>query len=157
MPSRNTDSVFHCTMCGQCCEGRGGIIVGPADLARLAAFLHLAEATVAERYAELSNGKLKLRVGSDGRCVFFRAGQGCSVHEGKPAICRAWPFFRGNIEDPMSLRLAKDFCPGIARDVSHADFAAEGRAWLAAEGLLASDPTREANALFFPAGRQVSD
>lgn len=150
MPEPDADSLFHCRQCGHCCEGRGGIVVSPADLERLAAFLALAPETVVERYGERSGGKLKLRNGEDGRCVFFREGTGCGVHAGKPAICRAWPFFRGNIEDPVSLALAKEFCPGIARDAAHRDFARAGRAYLEEQGLLASDPAREANALVLP-------
>lgn len=68
---------------------------------------------VADSYCERIGGKLKIRCGEDGYCVFFRQGSGCGVHEGKPSICRAWPFFRGNIEDPASLAMAKEFCPGI--------------------------------------------
>lgn len=134
-------------MCGHCCEGRGGIVVSPADLARLSAFLRLEPEEVATRYGEQSGGKLKIRTGADGRCIFFKEGTGCGVHEGKPAICRAWPFFRGNIEDPASLALAKDFCPGIDSRASHAVFARQGLAYLREEGLLAHDPTCEANAL----------
>ena len=92
-------------------------------------------------------GKLKIRCGNDGYCVFFRQGSGCGVHEGKPAICRAWPFFRGNIEDSGSLAMAKEFCPGIETDAQHADFAREGRDYLRENGLIASDASCEANAL----------
>ena len=77
-------------------------------------------------------------------------GKGCIVHEGKPSICKAWPFFRGNIEDAESLALAKDFCPGINPDISHEDFAREGMAYLEQERLLASDTRTEANALILP-------
>ena len=147
MASESTETVFQCRMCAHCCEGRGGIVVSPADLTRLAAFLHLAPEEAVKRYGEHSGGKLKIRTGDDGRCIFFRDGQGCGVHEGKPAICRAWPFFRGNIEDPASLALAKDFCPGIAPEVRHAEFARRGLAYLREEGLLAHDPSCEANAL----------
>ena len=150
MPGPDADSLFHCRKCGHCCEGRGGIVVSPSDLERLAAFLKLAPETVAERYGEMARGKLKIRSGEDGRCIFFREGAGCAVHEGKPSICRAWPFFRGNIEDPVSLALAKDFCPGIAPEATHADFARAGRAYLEEHGLRASDPRHEANALVLP-------
>ncbi|WP_165067151.1 YkgJ family cysteine cluster protein [Desulfovibrio sp. ZJ200] len=143
----NTETVFACRMCGRCCEGRGGIVVGPADLARLCAFLNLAADEVIARYGERSNGKLKIRSGEDDRCIFFRQGQGCGVHEAKPAICRAWPFFRGNLEDPASLALAKKFCPGIAPEVEHAVFSRLGRGYLRAHGLIANDPSCEANAL----------
>lgn len=28
-------TVFDCQMCGQCCEGEGGIVLSPKDLKRL--------------------------------------------------------------------------------------------------------------------------
>ena len=105
-----------------------------------------ADAVIAA-YGEQAGDKLKIRCGEDGYCIFFRQGKGCIVHEGKPSICKAWPFFRGNIEDPESLALAKDFCPGINPDISHEDFAREGMAYLEKERLLASDTRTEANAL----------
>lgn len=147
MPVEHPESVFECRMCGHCCEGRGGIVLSPSDLARLAAFLRLESEEVVARFGEKSNGKLKIRNGEDGYCIFFRQGQGCGVHEGKPAICRAWPFFRGNIEDPASLAMAKAFCPGIAAGAEHAVFALQGRAYLREHNLLARDPSCEANAL----------
>lgn len=148
MPACNPDAVFNCRMCGHCCEGKGGIIVSPADLPRLAEHLDLTPEAVAENFCEhTGGGKLRIRSGADGYCVFFRKGKGCSVHMGKPSICRAWPFFRGNIEDAASLAMAKEFCPGIKATAQHADFAREGRAYLAANDLLAKDATCEANAL----------
>lgn len=139
--------VFKCKKCGQCCEGRGGIVLSPADLSRLAAFLGSGEDVVRREYAEVSNGKLKIRIGTDGKCVFFREGQGCIVHEGKPDICRAWPFFRGNLLDPVSFALAREFCPGIGRDVTFLEFSQAGRDWIACEKLGARNPDTEANAL----------
>ena len=147
MPSAPEASVFDCRMCGHCCEGRGGIIVSPDDLTRLAAHMQQSPQAVAERYCERIGGKLKIRCGDDGYCIFFHQGSGCGVHEGKPAICRAWPFFRGNIEDPASLAMAKEFCPGIHADAKHAQFACEGRKYLQENGLIASDASCEANAL----------
>ncbi len=140
-------SAFDCRMCGQCCLGRGGIVVGPRDLLRLCAYLEMDAESFAAAYAYMQNGKMKIHNGADGRCTFFADGQGCSVHEAKPDICRAWPFFRGNLLDAESLAMAKEFCPGIHPDVSHADFAREGLLYLEKHGLHASDPSREANAL----------
>ena len=142
-----TNTAFDCRMCGHCCEGKGGIVVSPSDLQRLCDFLRMPADAVIATYGEQSGGKLKIRCGEDGYCIFFRQGKGCIVHEGKPSICKAWPFFRGNIEDPESLALAKDFCPGINPDISHEDFAREGMAYLENERLLASDTRTEANAL----------
>lgn len=138
---------FSCKMCGHCCKGKGGIVVSPSDLKRLCATLCMEEEEVIRRFGEYVGTKLKIRVGEDGYCIFFREGKGCIVHEGKPSICKAWPFFRGNIEDPVSLHLAKDFCPGIPKEISHADFAAQGKRYLQESGLLANDRSCEANAL----------
>ena len=54
------------------------------------------------------------------------------------------------MEDPESLALAKEFCPGINPGISHEDFAREGMAYLEKERLLASDARTEANALILP-------
>lgn len=140
-------TVFHCQMCGHCCEGQGGIIVSPNDLLRLSSFLQLSDSEVIERFGEKRDGKLQIRTGTDGYCIFFRQGKGCTVHEGKPDICRAWPFFRGNLIDSESFAMAKDFCPGIDKDASHATFSAEGKAYLSNMELLAHDTSNEANAL----------
>lgn len=147
MTNESSLTVFDCRMCGHCCTGKGGIIVSPKDLQRLAAHMSLPPQTVLEQYCERMGGKWQVRCGDDGRCIFFRDGRGCAVHEGKPSICKAWPFFRGNLEDALSWELAKDFCPGITRDASHEDFARQGRQYLRDNDLLASDPTCEANAL----------
>ena len=73
------------------------------------------------------------------------------MHAAKPAICRAWPYFRGNLVDRESLEMAKDFCPGIPRTQEHRDFAREGVRYLLREGLAGSGKQDEAAAL------QISD
>ncbi len=145
-----TETVFDCRMCGHCCEGKGGIIVSPKDLQRICAFLGITPEAFERDYGFIHNNKLKIRSGSNGACVFFVEGKGCSVHEGKPDICRAWPFFRGNIEDPESLAMAKEYCPGISPNVTHEAFAREGRRYLTEHNLIAKDPAHEANALILP-------
>lgn len=139
--------VFECKKCGHCCEGRGGIVLSSEDLARLATFLGISASEFIDSYAEVANGKLRVRTGENGFCVFFRAGQGCGVHAGKPDICRAWPFFRGNLEDEASLNLAREFCPGIDPKVDFVDFARQGTAYLVENNLIASDGINAANSL----------
>ena len=147
MKSESEVAVFHCRMCGHCCEGKGGIIVSPNDLVRLASFLQLPETEVIDRFGEYLGGKLQIRTGADGFCIFFKQGKGCTVHEGKPDICRAWPFFRGNLLDSESFAMAKEFCPGIDKDAPHSTFCAEGKTYLSKMNLLAHDAHCEANAL----------
>ena len=139
--------IFDCKMCGTCCEGRGGIVVSPKDLTRLARFLKLSEDQVIERYAEYAGSKLKLRNADNGCCIFFAKDQGCQVHAGKPDICRAWPFFRGNLVDAESFAMARSFCPGINSQISHEEFVQAGLTYLRKENLLAHDASHEANAL----------
>ena len=95
------------------------------------------------RHAEEKSGKRRLRSRADNYCVFFD--QGCSVHEAKPDVCRAWPFFKGNLEDAVSWKLAQDYCPGINAEASFAEFVEEGRRCLR-EDQLASE-NGAANAL----------
>lgn len=135
-------AVFECKKCGHCCSGEGGIILSSGDIKRLASFLGLSDEEALANWATLSNGKYKIKSGEDGRCVFFIHKIGCSIHPAKPDVCRAWPFFRGNLEDSVSLDLARDYCPGISRHCSFNDFIREGLRYLDETGILA----RETNA-----------
>lgn len=146
--NNSTLEPFDCKMCGQCCHGEGGIVVSPTDMPRICAFLSMSAEAFIKAYCTRSGAKIKIRTGENKDCIFFVRDKGCSVHEAKPDICRAWPYFRGNIVDAQSLAMAKEYCPGIQKDVSHADFAAAGRAYLKATGLSAKDRNTEANALF---------
>lgn len=148
--------IFICKQCGQCCEGRGGIILSKNDLSRLVSFLKLPSEVVIEKYTEMSNGKLKIKTGRDGKCIFFESEKGCAVHDGKPNICRAWPFFRGNLTDPASLGMAKEFCPGIDNEVAFEEFCRIGIEWLNEQGLIASDSANEANALIIDTSPETS-
>jgi len=139
--------VFSCKKCGFCCEGIGGIVVSPADLLHLCDFLNLNNEDFIAQYGLLHNKKLKIRTGDDGYCIFFVKDKGCSVHKAKPNICKAWPYFRGNIIDAESFVMAKQFCAGINPTVSHEDFVTEGKKYLKEERLVATDANSEANAL----------
>ncbi len=139
--------LFSCRMCGKCCEGRGGIVVSPRDLPRLRAFFGLPPAEVLGRFTEMMRGQPVIRCGEDGSCMFFREGKGCSIHPARPAVCRAWPFFRGNMVDSISFAMAREDCPGICRGCRHEDFAWEGWRYLVEYKLLADDPCTEGRML----------
>ena len=149
---------FSCMRCGKCCEGRGGIVVGPRDLPRLCAYFSLPAERVLQEYTETIGGKPVLKCGDDGFCLFFKPGRGCSIHPARPAVCRAWPFFRGNLVDAMSFFMAREDCPGISREVTHEAFAHEGFRYLNDYKLRAEDILHEGRALIvdeseLPAGR----
>ncbi len=142
-----SNTAFDCHMCGHCCEGSGGIIVSPTDLERLCVHFNISAKEFSAKYGILNNGKLTVRSGDDGYCIFFQQGKGCAVHQSKPDICRAWPYFRGNMIDDQSLHLAKDFCPGIKQDIEHKEFVKEGESYLEQNNLFASDGNTQAKAL----------
>lgn len=106
------------------------------DRSRLATHLGLAEAEMLERYAERAGAKLRLRTGEDGYCVFFVHGTGCGVHPGRPDICRAWPYFRGNLVDEASWEMIQTDCPGVRKEAGHAAFVREGVSYLLENGLI---------------------
>lgn len=138
---------FDCRRCGHCCQGKGGIVVSHGDLKRLCAFMRIAPEEFERAFGERRGGKLHIRPGEDAVCIFFRQNEGCAVHEAKPDICRAWPYFRGNLVDAESFELSKDFCPGIPPSLPHADFVRQGLIRLEEENLTGAAGPDEANAL----------
>jgi len=106
----------------------------PADQKRLSRFLGITTDELIARHAYGQNGDYYVKVNGEGKCVFF--GEACEVHPAKPSICRAWPFFKGNLEDETSWRMAQDYCPGINPDVPHEEFVRQGISYLRENGLL---------------------
>lgn len=98
-------------------------MIAQGDVDRLCAYLGIARAAFEDGYLEQIRDRKRLRTVND-RCIFFS--QGCSVHPAKPAVCRAWPFFQGNMVDESSWRMAQNACPGINPDVAHDAFVREG-------------------------------
>lgn len=140
-----TTEAFKCRMCGHCCHGEGGIIMSEKDQVRLADHLGIDVNELIEKYSVDCNGKISLGTGEDGYCVFFE--NGCGVHPGRPDICRAWPFFRGNLIDPMSWEMIQEYCPGVNPEAGHKEFARQGMEYLRKEGLLRYDSDVDPNAL----------
>ena len=103
------------------------------DIMRLAAHLQMEPDAMLARYALFVSGKYRLTTGPDGYCVFYA--EGCGVHPGRPDVCRAWPYFRGNIIDADSHAMAAEDCPGINMQAPHAEFARQGRDYLTSRGL----------------------
>ncbi len=136
---------FECRMCGHCCQGEGGIIMTAKDRKRLAGHLEISEQELIEKHSETVNGKIRLQSREDGYCVFYN--EGCGVHPGRPDICRAWPFFRGNLIDETSWEMIHEYCPGVNPEAGHALFVEEGKEYIRAEGLRQHDPDLAPNAL----------
>lgn len=142
-----TTTVFDCRMCGHCCQGQGGIVASAPELERLAAHLDMTVEDFRDRFTQPQGKKTVLRCGDDGYCIFFDREKACTVHTAKPDVCRAWPFFRGNLADAVSWELAQDYCPGIVAASGHAEFVRQGLAYVRGNGLAKSGRDDEAGAL----------
>lgn len=140
-----TEEAFECQMCGHCCHGEGGIVLTEKDRTRLADYLDISIEELIARYSEKRGGKLHLTTGDDGYCFFFK--EGCSIHPGRPDICRAWPYFRGNLVDAMSWEMIQDYCPGVNPKAGHKEFVRQGKQYLRDEELVRHDPDSSPNAL----------
>ncbi len=121
--------------------------MGQRDLPRLLVYFNMEKADFLARYTEIFDGKPVLITGGDDFCYFFEEGRGCTIHEARPDVCRAWPYFRGNLIDEFSFAMAKEDCPGIVKTVSHAFFAHDGYAYLKNNGLLCKDKSVDGRAL----------
>lgn len=139
---------FDCTRCSICCEGEKGIIVdNEKDLPRLLDFFQCSLEELDDKYTHIYNGKRFIR-DKENFCLFFEEGKGCGVHPVRPDICRAWPYFKGNILDEISFEMAKKDCKGIISKARHKNFQQEGLKYLQEHKLIKeSSYTSAANAL----------
>jgi Fe-S-cluster containining protein len=105
---------FKCTQCGRCCTGSAGSVwVSQADIRRLAAFLDIPPGRFVRRYTRNVNGeRVLIDSVSSADCVFLRD-RTCTVYEGRPTQCRAYPWWLQNIQDVQSWREAAAVCEGI--------------------------------------------
>ncbi|WP_457571018.1 YkgJ family cysteine cluster protein [Desulfovulcanus sp.] len=136
---------FDCKMCGQCCQGEGGIVVTDEEQKAIAKFLHLSLPVFRKKYIYSKSDKDFIQTDEDSFCIFFQKETGCLIHPVKPKVCRAWPFFRGNLVDKTSWEMAKEYCPGINPEVSFEEFIRQGLDYLQKHNLISKDSM--ANAL----------
>jgi Fe-S-cluster containining protein len=102
-------------------------MITPTDLDRLCAYLGLTRVQFVRSYLEEVGGKQRVQT-ANGWCIFFA--DGCLVHPAKPSVCRAWPFFQGNMLDELSWQMAQVACPGINSETGHDKFVREGLEYL---------------------------
>ena len=87
---RSTPFSYECAGCGRCCFEKR-IVVNPYEIARIAEALALSTTQVIARYTV--EGGTVLRQREDGGCSLLD-GKGCSVHRGRPLVCRLYPLGR---------------------------------------------------------------
>lgn len=121
--SSGPKEVFTCCLCGECCCGRGGILLSSREIDFLADYLKMDRDAFLREYVESSPSGLALKVNPAGVCILNQEGR-CGVHPVKPRICRDWPFLPAILLEPDELEGAKSACPGIAPGCSHEEFLA---------------------------------
>ena len=93
-------TVFDCQMCGQCCEGEGGIVLSPKDLKRLYEGLNL-EKQAPEREMASADGRRRQLYFFPGRTKLYRPCHqarclpGMAVFPGEHGRCRKPPSGQG--------------------------------------------------------------
>lgn len=88
-------SQFRCQGCGACCRIPDGIVrVGDEEIARIARFLGVGEATFIADHTLLAPDRrgLMLQSRPDGACAFLDADNRCRIHPVKPDRCRTFPY-----------------------------------------------------------------
>jgi len=105
--------IFHCQQCGECCTGYGGTYITPKDIDAIADFLKTDANEFVENYCQISSDKPVLKVGDNGKCLFFDDKVQCTIHPVKPRMCKAWPFIKNVIKAPGNWEIMSGACPGI--------------------------------------------
>lgn len=119
--------VFECKLCGQCCEGEGGIYLSELESERISSFLGMKPEEFLNNCCETRNGRTYIKAASSGYCLFYDPDKSCTIHPVKPERCDLWPYYKANLIDPETLELAKEACPGIRPDCSHEEFLEESK------------------------------
>lgn len=107
-------TVFDCQMCGQCCEGEGGIVLSPKDLKRLYEGLNLEKQAFLDAYGVFRNGKWQVRTGEDGNCIFFRPDKAVPSMPSSPMFAGHGRFFGGTWPMPKASIWPRRFAPVYA-------------------------------------------
>lgn len=99
---------FECQRCNECCRQPGYVYLAEDEAEKIAEFLKLSAFDFTNQYCELvDRRRLVLKKQTDEACVFL-SGEGCSVHEVKPAQCREFPF-------KWRTERSFDYCEGLKR------------------------------------------
>jgi Fe-S-cluster containining protein len=87
---RSSPFAYRCGACSRCCRDKV-IPVTPYEIARLAQVLSTSTTDVLARFTATGGATLTRR--EDGTCALLGPG-GCSVHAGRPLVCRLYPLGR---------------------------------------------------------------
>lgn len=116
---------FECLECGRCCSGpsEGYIWVSRPEIRLIAQHLNMPVKGLKQKF--LRRVGLRMTIVEDAHtrdCIFLqqnRQGKTCAIYPVRPAQCRSWPFWPGNLINPDAWNTAAQKCPGINRGALH--------------------------------------
>lgn len=88
-------SRFQCRRCGACCRWEGAVRVSPAEIEKIAEYLHIDVREFINRHTVLTPDRrsLSLPEKADGSCVYYDdVRKACAIQPVKPRQCSAFPF-----------------------------------------------------------------
>jgi Fe-S-cluster containining protein len=112
-----SEDIFKCTMCGDCCKGYGGTFVTKKDINAISEYINTDPGSFVGKYCDISCGKPVLKQGLNKYCIFWD--KVCTIHPVKPRMCKHWPFIESILVDVDNWYVMGGLCPGIHTDVPH--------------------------------------
>lgn len=107
---------FECTRCGKCCTGAPGFVwVNDEELQAIAELRGETREEVIGLYTRYINGRRSLREKLNHDCMFYDAGQGCTIYAARPRQCRTWPFWESTAGTPDAWQETQQVCPGAGQ------------------------------------------
>ncbi|TVR59162.1 MAG: YkgJ family cysteine cluster protein [Spirochaetaceae bacterium] len=133
---------FACTRCSLCCRFDSGyVFLTESDIIKLCDGLPMGRKELIDTYCTVVHiggfTRVSLKEKQNFDCVFWQNG-GCSVYEFRPLQCRAYPFWRHNLENRDSWDDVAKECPGINIGRTHSADEIERRLELRATEKFAS-------------------
>lgn len=103
-------NIFECKNCGNCCREQRQIVLIPDDIKKIAKYLNTSYKKVRIKYVDSLDGILYLK---SRPCIFYDGEKcKCKIYEGRPIVCRGYPFLTFNIDIKDGAVPALDGCPG---------------------------------------------
>lgn len=108
---------FQCTECGKCCTGKPGYIwITEEEIKAMADQLQITEQAFKIKYTRTRDNRYALVELKDdkgnNRCIFLK-GKRCEVYQARPGQCRTFPWWKENLHNEESWKLAAEDCEGI--------------------------------------------
>lgn len=117
--------LFECVACGACCRREGNVPLYPEDVKIAANACRISVADFVARYTnyvfrrfEYKDGVIEypiLELKNNGMKCVLLDGNRCSIHNGKPFICRNGPFVFNIIGTRIYWQKFKSTCQGLGR------------------------------------------